>query len=172
MTWLLVTVALTVAALSGAALLTALGFRLGDRRGDAAAEVHAVGSRQAEGCLPVAVVSVANPGTVPVIVSVTSRPLSRLAAATAQPVALRAPLRPRRPRPVEGALLGAVDAASTRTWQVPAAAGPGGAALTVRLDQGRGRTRLSTHALGARALPEAPRRALDAPPTHRRAARR
>ena len=124
---------------------------------DAWASVRLTHTEQADGLLPVGVVRVQNPAPAPVIVSVSLRP-PRTAwarwgrwARARPPLSLRVPRAGQRPRPLEGTLLGAVDARTVRTWEVPLGGSGRLPVVEVSLHQAGRRTRVFVWALEATA---------------------
>ena len=129
------------------------GSRARHQEADAWASVRLTYTEQADGLLPVGVVRVQNPAPAPVIVAVCLRPPRTPWARRGRwawvrpPLSLRVPRAGRRPSPWEGTLLGAVDARTVRTWEVPLGGSGRLPVVEVNLHQVGPRTRVFVWAL-------------------------
>jgi hypothetical protein len=125
------------------AALVRLGFRAGDQRGDATAQVSLTWVTQPDGDVLHATVAVQNPAPTPVTVSVHGGAVPSLALLFCDPRRTHVPIRERRQLTPAATVLGAVDGGGEDWWRIPLAIPrPGSAAkVVVRLDQKRDRTR-------------------------------
>ncbi len=157
MTGLMISLAGVLAVLAAGIGMTWAGLRAGDRPGDITVSVAMGTAAQPDGCRPVAVAAVHNPGPAAVLVGLSVR-ATRVPAWLDGGLAVSVPARTTRAslRPGRQDVLGVAEAGARARWSVPAPRPGRRCRLTVVAGQAGGRLRVIR--LPVPATPAAPPR--------------